>query len=52
LKIRLPAFDRARENTGSDKLFELSLRRPRAKANQADDLPLVESPIGVAEQKA
>lgn len=52
LKIRLPPFGRARENTGGNKLLELSLCRPGAKANQADNLPLVESLIGVAEQKA
>jgi hypothetical protein len=52
LKVGLPAFHCAGENPGGGELFQLSLHRPRPKAAQTDDLPLVETLVGVAEQQA
>jgi len=51
LKIRLPAFNGAANDTGSNELFKFSLCRPGTEANQANNLSLIKSLFGVSEQK-
>ena len=52
LKVGLPAFDAACEDSGADEPFQLPLDSPGAQSKRADNLPLIETPVGVAEQKA
>jgi len=51
LEVGLPALDGASENSGSREMFKLPLDGAGAKSKREDDLPLIEPPAGVAEQK-
>jgi len=52
LIIRLTALHRPGENSGPGELFEVPLHGSRAKADDADDLTLVEALAGMAEKEA
>jgi len=49
LKVRLPAFYSAGENPGSHELLKFPLDSAGTQAGGADDLPLIESLVGVSE---
>ena len=52
LKVGLPAFHGAGENSRTGELFKLPLDSAGAKSKRADNLPLIETLAGVAKQKA
>ena len=52
LKVGLATFHRSCENSAAGELFELPLNGARSHAERADDLPLVKTPAGLAEQQA
>ena len=47
LKVGLPAFDAACEDSGADEPFQLPLDSPGAQSKRADNLPLIETPVSV-----
>lgn len=49
LKVGLPAFHLACEDSASGELFQFPLDSARAQAKRPDDLPLIETPVGLAE---
>ncbi|SPF34069.1 hypothetical protein SBA4_1420004 [Candidatus Sulfopaludibacter sp. SbA4] len=51
LVVSLPAFDSAFEDARPGELREIALHGPRAAANGADDLPLVEPFAGMDEEQ-
>ena len=51
LIIRLTAFHRSDENSRAGELFEFPLHGSRAKADDADDLALIEALVGMAKKQ-
>jgi hypothetical protein len=51
LIIRLTAFHRSDENSGPGELLEVPLHGSRAKADDADDLALIEALAGMAKEQ-
>ena len=52
LEVRLPTFEHASENAGAGQLFKLSLDGAGARIHGLDDLPLIESLIGMPEEQS